>query len=136
MSADLPIPFVLPEIRHAIACMFIDLTLAIHAIIFSRDQEPPSVPDADLALVAAAVSFGHAEGRPMNASQIAKRLRMPPASTLRRLDTLIERGVIQRIKLKYYLEPVLAANVPDDSVKLILSKAFAVLGPHLSKLGE
>jgi len=26
--------------------------------------------------------------------------------------------------------------VPDDSVKLILSKAFAVLGPHLSKLGE
>ena len=136
MSADLPIPFVLPEIRRAIASMFIDLTLAFDSIIFSHDQEPPSAPDADLALVAAAVSLGHAEGRPMIASEIADRLHMPPSSTQRRLDTLVELGVIQRIKLKYYVETVRAANVPDDSVKLVLSKAFAVLGPHLSKLGE
>jgi hypothetical protein len=43
-------------------------------------------------------------------------------------------GLIQRIEDKYYLEPAHAADVPHrDKFEFILSKAFAVLGPYLSK---
>jgi hypothetical protein len=112
--------------------MFIELTVAIHATIFPLDQ-PPSEPDANLAVVLAAVMRGHADGHPMTASEIASCVRMPRQSVKRRLDVLVERGVIQCIKRKYYLEPRRAKDVPHlDKINLILSEAFAVLCPYLS----
>jgi predicted transcriptional regulator len=79
--------------------------------------------------------LGHASGYPMNASQIAARLRMPRTTVMRRLDTLVTRGLLKRIEDHYYLEPKRAACVPmRDHFNLILSKGFAVLGPHLSKM--
>jgi hypothetical protein len=134
MSATLPIPIAISEERAALARMYIELTLAFHASIFPLDQEPSEL-DADLALVAVAVMLGHAEGHPMNASEIASCLHTPRTSVLRRLDALVASGLILRIEDKYYLEPARAADVPHrDKFELILSRAFAVLGPHLSKM--
>jgi len=133
MSAVLPIPISIPEERAALARMYIDLTLAFHASIYPPGQAP-SEHDCHLTLVAVAVMLGHAEGHPMNASEIARLIQMPPSTILKRLNALIKHGLIQRIADKYYLEPYRALHVPLlDRFKLILSKAFAVLGPILSE---
>jgi IclR helix-turn-helix domain len=134
LPAALPIQIAIPAERHALARMFVELTLAFHATIFPLDQTPGE-PDANLALVAVAVMLGHAEGRPMNASQIAAYVQMPRTSVLRRLDALLAHGLIKRIKGKYYLEPARAKDVPHrEKFDLILLKGFAVLGPYLSKM--
>jgi hypothetical protein len=124
----------LPAERLALARMFIDLTLAFHGTIFPLNQTPTEL-DANLAIVAVAVMLGHANGCPTTASRLAAMLRMPRTSTLRRLNTLVEHGLIQRIEDKYYLEPIRAKRVPHrDKFDLILSRGFAVLGPYLSKM--
>lgn len=132
MPTALPIPIAIPEGRAALARMYIDLTLAFHASIYPPGQAP-SEHDCHLTLVAVAVMLGHAEGHPMSASEIARLVQMPPSTVLKRLNTLIKHGVILRIEDKYYLEPDRASRVPHlDRFELILSKAFAVLGPILS----
>jgi hypothetical protein len=131
-----PIDIELATGRRALAEMFIDLCLAFHATTVPLDQEPPEI-DANLALVAVAAMLGHADGRAMNASQIAARLNMPRTSALRRLDALVERGLLKRIEGRYYLEPYRAKHTPHlDKFNLILSKAFAVIGPILSKMDK
>jgi len=133
MKATQQIPLAIPEGRRALAQMYIDLTLAFHASIFPPGEEPGEL-DADLTLVAVAVMLGHAEGHPMTRAQIAVRLHMPPTSALTRLTTLIEHGLVQRIDDTYCLESGRAATMPNlDRFELILSKAFATLGPLLSK---
>src|SRR4051794_13049125 len=92
----LPIPLRLSKARRALAEMFIDLSLAFHATTVPLDQEPPET-DANIALVAVAAMLGHAEGRPMNASEIAARLHMPRTSVMRRLNALVRRGLLKRI---------------------------------------
>ena len=133
MPVELPIPLAMPEERCALARMYIELTLAFHAITFPPDQTPTET-DANLALVAVAVMLGHAEGHPMTSSEIASCVHMPRSSVLTRLNVLIAHGLIQRIGDRYYLEAVHAEEVPHlDRFELILSKGFAVLGPYLSK---
>jgi DNA-binding transcriptional ArsR family regulator len=133
---DALIPLAIPEARRALAEMFVDLALAFHATTVLPDQRPGEI-DANESLVAVAVMLGHAEGHAMNASEIAARLTMPRTSVLRRLDALVETGLIKRIESRYYLDPRRARRVPHhDRFELILSKAFAVLGPHLSKLDK
>jgi MarR family len=133
MSTTLPISLAMPKERYALARMYIDLTLAFHATIYPPDQVPKE-PDCPLALVAVAVMLGHAEGHPMTATEIAACVQMPRSSVVTRLNALIEHGLIQRIEDRYYIEPGRSASVPHrDRFELILSKAFAVLGPMLSK---
>lgn len=129
-----PIKLRMAEGRRALAEMYIDLCLAFHASTVPLDQEPPEI-DANLALVVVAAMLGHAEHHAMNASEIAARLNMPRTSALRRLDTLVQSGVLKRIGGRYYLEPYRAAHIPNlDKFALILSKAFAVIGPILSEM--
>ena len=131
---DLPAPLAIPVERAALARMYIDLTLAFHASAYAPGAAP-SEADANLALVGVAVMLGHAEGRPMNASQLASLTNMPRTSILRRLDALIASGLVVRVGSRYAVEPGHATGVPHrDAFELILSKAFAVLGPHLSKM--
>lgn len=131
---DILIPLAIPEGRRALAEMFIDLALAFHATTAMPDQAPGEI-DANQVLVAVAVMLGHAQAHAMNASEIAARLTMPRTSVLRRLDTLVEGGLIKRVESRYYLEPNRARRAPNrDRFELILSKGFAVLGPLLSKL--
>jgi DNA-binding transcriptional ArsR family regulator len=128
-----PPKFALPETRAALARMYVELTKAFHATIFPLDQKPSEL-DANLTAVVVTVMMGQAEGRPMTASEVASELNMPPRSVQRRLDVLVAHGIIQRIERKYYLDPVRAAKVPHrDHFEFILSKAFAVIGAHLSK---
>jgi len=129
----LPIPLAISEARAALARMFIELTLAFHATMF-LPRDTPKELDADLVLAAVAVMLGHAEGHPLTATEIAACLHMPRTSVLARLNLLIERGLIQRIKSRYYLEPERAARVPHrDRFELILTQGFAALSPLLSK---
>lgn len=134
MSDGVPIPLSLPKARRALAEMFIDLCLAFHATTVPLGQAPPET-DANIALVAVAAMLGHAEGRAMNASEIAARLHMPRTSVMRRLTLLVERGLLTRIKGRYYLEPTRAERVPHkDKFTLILSKGFAEIAPILSEM--
>lgn len=113
--------------------MYVDLSLAFHATAYPADS-PPEETDANLALIAATVMMGHAAGCPMNASQIAARIRVPRSSVRRRLDILTELGLIRRIDDIFYLDGKRAKAVPRrKNFERILSEAFAVLGPHLSK---
>lgn len=129
----LPIPLAIPVERRAIARMFIDLTLAFYATIFPPDQTPSEL-DANLAIVAVVVMLGHAEGRPMNASQVASSINVARSTVRDRLTALTSLGLIQRIDGRYYLEPNRAQTVPHlDRFELILSQAYLVLAPYLSK---
>ncbi|MET4628459.1 DNA-binding transcriptional ArsR family regulator [Bradyrhizobium sp. I1.8.5] len=128
------IPLRLSKARRALAEMFVDLCLAFYATTVPLDQ-PPSETDANIALVAVAAMLGHAEGRPMNASEIAARLNMPRTSVMRRLNVLVKRGLLKRIAGRYFLEPYRAERVPHlDKFTLILSKGFAEIAPVLSKM--
>jgi hypothetical protein len=101
----------------------------------SPPGDEPGEIDANLALVAVAAMLGHAEGHPMNVSQIATRLRMPRTSALRRLNVLVDSGLLVRINGSYELDPHRARRVPHrDKFELILSRGFEVLGPHLTDL--
>ena len=127
------IPIALKAGRCALARMYIDLSLAFHASTFKPGNEPDEI-DGNLTLVAVAVMLGHAEGHAMNASELSVCLTMPRTSVLRRLDILIERGLIERIDDQYYLHKNRAGSVPHlDAFELILSKAFTALTPLLSK---
>jgi hypothetical protein len=131
-SASLPIPISIQQGRAALARMYIDLTLAFHANMFPPDLVQKE-PECNLILVILAVMLGHAEGHPMTASEIARLVQQPGSTVLKRLNLLIKHGLIQRIKGKYYLEPKRALRVPNlDRFELIMSKAFAVIGPLLS----
>lgn len=130
--SDLPIPLAIADGRRAITRMYIDLTLAFHASIYPPGKAPAE-PDCNLVLVAVAVMLGHTD-RPMTASEIAKQVQMPRSTVISRLKTLMQHGLVQRIEHKYYIEPVRAAGVPHrDRFELILSEAFAKLGPLLSE---
>jgi hypothetical protein len=130
----MPSTLAIPEARRALATMFIDLCLAFHVTTVPPGGEPGEI-DANLALVAVAAMLGHAEGHPMTVSQIAARLRMPRTSALRRLNALVDSGLLVRIDGSYELDPHRAHQVPHrDKFELILSRGFEVLGPHLSDL--
>lgn len=129
----LPIVLAIPAERRALARMFIDLTLAFYATILPPDQTPSEL-DANLALVAVVVMLGHAEGRPMSASQVASAINVARSTVRDRLNVLTSLGLIQRMDGRYYLEPIRAQAVPHiDRFTLILSQALSVLGPFVAK---
>jgi len=130
----LPIPIALAAERSALARLYIDLSLAFRSII--PNHKPTGEPDADRSLIAVAVILGHASGHAMTETEIAACVQMPRQSVHRRLQTLVESGLIVRCKGRYYLEPVRALNVPHkDKFDLPLAQAFEVLGPYLLNLG-
>lgn len=121
-------PLAIPNERRALSRMYIELTTAF----FETTGQPTSKLDANVALCAVAVMLGHADGHPMNKSEIAHLLHMPRQSVARRLDGLVNSGLIQRVEGRYFLEPHRATTVPRlDSFTLILARAFDVLGPVL-----
>ena len=55
----------------------------------------------DLAQVGYAIFLGQAEGRPMGLTGLARFLDIPRSSVQRRIDLLIEGGIVERRALKY-----------------------------------
>jgi hypothetical protein len=138
MSADnIPSPIAVAAARAALARMYIELAVAFHTSTFPLGQEPDEM-DANLVLVAVAVMLGHAEGNPMTARCIENLLHMPHSTTARRLDALVERGIIaKRADNRYVLDPDRAERVPYlDAFNLILSRGYAVIGPHLVSVSD
>jgi hypothetical protein len=133
----MPIPIVFAAERAALTQLYIDLALALHTSIY-RPGQAPHEPDANLCLVAAAAVNGFATGRPMIAKEIERMVRQPHASVAHRLDALQDIGLLERIGDRYYLERTRAATAPPhlDDFGLILARAFAVLGPCVSKLDK
>jgi DNA-binding transcriptional ArsR family regulator len=124
-------PLTIAEDRRALAEMYIDLTLAFCATTVPAGRNVEI--NANLALVAVGAMLGHAEGKGMNASQLARRIKMPRKSVARRLDVLVDNGLLKRIDGRYFLEPRRAQRVPHrDRFELILSKAIATLAPRLA----
>jgi len=72
----------------------------------------------------------------MTAGEVAARVQMPHSSTLRRLNTLIKRGLIQRIEDRYYLEPTALQLSAPRSLQPDPVEGLAVLARHWSKLDE
>jgi len=132
----LPIPIAIPAERHAIARLFVDLSLAFRDSIPAGQR--PGAPDANRTLLALAVVMGHASGHPMTAAEITACVRMPRASVLRGLNTLAQRGVIKRIAGRYYLDPQRAQGPPQymDTYMAIFREAFAVLEPLIKAQNE
>jgi len=56
--------------------------------------------------------IGHAEGRPLSASKLARIAEMPRTTVLRRLAALIELGYLERVGDSYYLTA--KSNVPNQ----------------------
>src|SRR5262247_807550 len=56
--------------------------------------------------------IGHAQGRPLSASKLARIAEMPRTTVLRRLTALIELGYLERISNSYYLTA--KSNVPNQ----------------------
>jgi hypothetical protein len=57
----------------------------------------------DNMFVGACVAIGHAEGRPMNATKVAHYLDMPRTTVLRKLEELVELGLLERTGTYYYI---------------------------------
>jgi biotin operon repressor len=135
MSLTEPKPpaFAIPEVRGAVARLHLELTVAFHRTLFPLNQTPRKL-DANLTAVAVAVMLAHADGHPMTEAELVASLPMSRSSIQRRLLALIKLGIIKRVVDRYYLDPTRARDVPyRDQFELILSKAFAVIGPHLAK---
>lgn len=90
----------------------------------------------DLQLLATAVFIGHMAKRPMGASSIARMAGMPRATALRRLDVLIQRGLVLKKGRIYSINPE-GVNGPQmaaivrENTRLILAAA-----KKLSKMDE
>lgn len=85
----------------------------------------------DGAFVAVAVSLGHAENKPMNASKIALYLGMPRTTVLRKLAELEELNIIVRKGNTLLLSPQVQIDSGEiDKAKRMLFRACAALTPQ------
>ncbi len=126
-------PLALAAERAALMRMYIELTVVIRDSIWYPNEAPESGTDANLAVVAVAVFFGHSIGAAMNQSNIADLTGMPRSTVINRLNLLVEHGIIERRDDgKYYIEASRAVGVPfQKQFTEVLARGFAVLGPYL-----
>jgi DNA-binding IclR family transcriptional regulator len=85
-----------------------------------------------LLLVACAVVVGHAERRPMNATKISLYVDLPRTTVLRKLEQLIEHGVVVKHGLNYCIAPERAARSSPNYIQRqtrILKSALLELAP-------
>ena len=66
-------------------------------------KEPFSAGDIDALLVSGVVMIGHAEGKPKNASEIARIVAVPRPTVLRKLDDFQKKGIVERRGSKYFI---------------------------------
>ena len=81
-----------------IARLFFEMTRVIHKTYMPDTRFGTFL---DLVPVGYAIFLGQAEGRPMGLTGLARFLDIPRSSVQRRIDVLIERGIVERRALKY-----------------------------------
>ena len=85
-----------------IARLFFEMTRVIHKT-YMPDMRFGTF--LDLVPVGYAIFLGQAEGRPMGLTGLARFLDIPRSSVQRRIDLLIEGGIVERRALKYEFAP-------------------------------
>ena len=81
-----------------IARLFFEMTRVIHKTYMPDTRFGTFL---DLVPVGYAIFLGQAEGRPMGLTGLARFLDIPRSSVQRRIDMLIEQGIVERRALKY-----------------------------------
>jgi hypothetical protein len=81
-----------------IARLFFEMTRVIHKTYMPDTRFGTFL---DLVPVGYAIFLGQAEGRPMGLTGLARFLDIPRSAVQRRIDVLIERGIVERRALKY-----------------------------------
>ena len=104
--------YVLRPQRIAILQMLVDMMLevredALGATELSRGDDDTTV------LVYVAVSISHGEGKPMNATKLAHFTYVPRTTVLRKLDRLMELGVVVKEGNNYLLAPQRATALTE-----------------------
>lgn len=100
MVDDQPMPLPYGRERAQIARLFLNLTRT------SRNAIAPEMTLyewGEYVAIGCQVLIGHAQNRPLTASQIARFLEMPRPTVLRRLKILLELGIVARIGTRYCL---------------------------------
>ena len=108
--------YVLRPQRIAILQMLVDMMLevredALGATELSRGDDDTTV------LVYVAVSISHGEGKPMNATKLANFTHTPRTTVLRKLDRLIELGVVRKDGHNYLLTRQRANRLTEGRVE-------------------
>jgi hypothetical protein len=84
--------------HQAIARLFFEMTQVIHKT-YMPDMRFGTF--LELVPVGYAIVLGQTQGRPMGLTELARFLDIPRSSVRRRIDFLIERGLVERRALKY-----------------------------------
>lgn len=95
-------PLAFRDERLALARFVVALLQELHTSLFPARAGGVG-RGADAVLVACCVTIGHAEGRPVNASDVAHMLGMPRMTAARRLAELTEAGAIVRRGRAYFV---------------------------------
>ena len=98
--------------RLAIMHMLVDMLLEVRQDALGA-TELARGDDDTTALVYTAVSIGHGEGKPMNATKLANFTHTPRTTVLRKLDRLIELGVVRKDGHNYLLAPQRANRLTE-----------------------
>jgi predicted ArsR family transcriptional regulator len=121
---------VLATSRACIGRLFIDLERVLRQNVFGDDTRQ----EADIGtmvLIVTAVMEGHAEGRPMTATRLEKRLDIPHGTMIRKLANLVEMGQVARDGGEYFMTPKRRTTVPPEEMreryKQVLTRALVEL---------
>ena len=111
-----------------IARLFFEMTRVIHKTYMPDTRFGTFL---DLVPVGYAIFLGQAEGRPMGLTGLARFLDIPRSSVQRRIDVLIEQGIVERRALKYEFAPSAltgprAVGAHRQIVRMFLSAARQV----------
>lgn len=87
--------------RLRLAHMLVGMSKMVHASFFGSDGNFGA--DVDAIFIACAVQIGHSEKRPMSATKIAHYLGIPRTTVLRKLDTLIQLNIVERVRHVYFI---------------------------------
>jgi predicted transcriptional regulator len=74
----------------------------------------PRGDDDATVLLFMAVALGHAEGKPMGASKLAQYLHTPRTTVLRKLDRLMELGLVVKQGHNFLIVPTRAGTVAEE----------------------
>jgi CRP-like cAMP-binding protein len=90
--------------RLTIAHLLVGLAREVHQT-FLKGTGRPFGAEIDIVFVAACVSIGDFEARPMSASDVSNYIEMPRATVQRKLSELIRRRVVTRRGNRFVLAP-------------------------------
>jgi hypothetical protein len=103
-------------IRNRVAYLYIELSRELSKNIGVESMFGTHV---DIVLVACAVVIGHTEGRPFTAAKLAQFVGMPRSTALRKLNALVDLGVIEN-RDGHYCVSKTRLELPDETIQRVV----------------